>query len=134
MHPMGLNHRLLLSAIFLLGLRRLDLLAELASRAYLSVEYGMQTMHDRSLDWMNRGHHHDSFVDAVHRSVGRGFEICAHVILGLPNETLKFRDFLDGKLEELPGERPTMQDCALEIRLRRLMGSRWRHRIQSSRC
>ena len=47
----------------------------------------MQTMHDRSLDWMNRGHHHDAFLDAMARSRGRGFEICAHVILGLPGET-----------------------------------------------
>lgn len=65
----------------------LDLLDELAGRTYLSVELGMQTMHDRSLDWMNRGHHHDAFLDAVQRSRGRGFEICAHVMLGLPGET-----------------------------------------------
>ncbi len=65
----------------------LDLLSEFAERTYLSVEYGMQTMHDRSLDWMNRGQHHDAFLDAVERSRGRGFEICAHVILGLPGET-----------------------------------------------
>lgn len=65
----------------------LDLLTELAGRTYLSVEYGMQTVHDRSLDWMNRGHHHDAFLDAIERSRGRGFEICAHVILGLPDET-----------------------------------------------
>ena len=51
------------------------------------VEYGMQTIHDRSLDWMNRGHHHDAMLDAVERSRGRGFEICAHVILGLPGES-----------------------------------------------
>lgn len=65
----------------------LDLLEKLATRTYLSVEYGMQTMHNRSLDWMNRGHHHDSFLDAVERSRGRGFEICAHAILGLPGES-----------------------------------------------
>ena len=65
----------------------LDLLAEIAEQTYLSVEFGMQTMHDRTLDWMNRGHHHDSFLDAVARSRGRGFEICAHVILGLPGES-----------------------------------------------
>ena len=65
----------------------LDLLSEMAQRTYLSVEYGMQSMHDRSLDWMNRGHDHASFVDAVGRSRDRGFEICAHVILGLPGET-----------------------------------------------
>jgi radical SAM protein (TIGR01212 family) len=64
-----------------------DLLAELAGQTYVSVEYGMQTMHDRSLVWMNRGHGHQAFVDAVERSRGRGFEIGAHVILGLPGET-----------------------------------------------
>jgi hypothetical protein len=65
----------------------LDLLESLARRTYLSVEYGMQTMHDRSLEWMNRGHDHQSFLDAVERSRGRGFEICAHVMLGLPGES-----------------------------------------------
>jgi radical SAM superfamily enzyme len=57
------------------------------SGTYVSVEYGMQTIHNRSLDWMNRGHHHDAMVDAVERSRGRGFEIGAHVILGLPGES-----------------------------------------------
>ena len=70
----------------------LDLLRRETGRAgdyaiYVAVEYGMQTMHDRSLDWMNRGHHHDAMIDAVERSRGRGFEIGAHVILGLPGES-----------------------------------------------
>jgi hypothetical protein len=65
----------------------LDLLGEMAQHTYLSVEYGMQTMHDRSLDWMNRGHHHDALLDAVSRSRNRNFEICVHVILGLPGES-----------------------------------------------
>jgi radical SAM protein (TIGR01212 family) len=65
----------------------LGLLKELAGRTYLSVEYGIQTIHNRSLDWMNRGHHHDATIDAIERSRGRGFEICGHVILGLPGET-----------------------------------------------
>lgn len=65
----------------------LDLVADMAATTYLSVEYGMQTMHDRSLTWMNRGHGHAAFIDAVERSRNRGFEIGAHVILGLPGET-----------------------------------------------
>lgn len=65
----------------------LELIEELAGQHYVAVEYGMQTMHDRSLDWMNRGHHHDAMVDAVERSRGRGFEIGAHAILGLPGES-----------------------------------------------
>lgn len=65
----------------------LDLLEEFAGRGYLSVEYGLQTIHNRSLDWMNRGHHYDAFPDAMARSAGRGFEIGVHLILGLPGET-----------------------------------------------
>jgi radical SAM protein (TIGR01212 family) len=65
----------------------LDLLEELASGTYVSVEFGMQTMHDRSLDWMNRGHHHDATIAAIERSRGRGLEVGAHVILGLPGES-----------------------------------------------
>lgn len=65
----------------------LDLLDQIGRRTYLSVEYGMQTIHNRSLDWMNRGHHHDAFLDAMERSAGRSFEICAHVMLGLPGES-----------------------------------------------
>ena len=65
----------------------LDLLTEFAAKTYLSVEYGIQTIHDRSLEWMNRGHNYAVFPEAVERSRGRGFEICAHIILGLPGET-----------------------------------------------
>jgi hypothetical protein len=65
----------------------LSLLSEFAGRTYLSVEYGMQTMHDRSLEWMNRGHDHRATVDAIERSRDRGFEICVHIMLGLPGES-----------------------------------------------
>lgn len=64
-----------------------DLLSEFAQRTYLSVELGLQSIHDRSMDWMNRGHYYADFVDAIRRCKGRGFEICVHVIIGLPGET-----------------------------------------------
>jgi radical SAM protein (TIGR01212 family) len=65
----------------------LDLLAEFSERTWLSVEYGLQTIHDRSLDWLGRGHHYDAFLDAVERSHRQGLHVGAHVILGLPGET-----------------------------------------------
>ncbi len=71
----------------------LDLLSEVGRQTFLSVEYGMQTIHARSFDWMNRGHYHDAMIDAVERSRGRGFEIGAHIILGLPGESR--RDMLE---------------------------------------
>jgi radical SAM protein (TIGR01212 family) len=65
----------------------LDLLQDYARMRYVCLELGLQTIHDRSLDWMNRGHHFDAFLDAVARCRGRGLDLCAHVILGLPGET-----------------------------------------------
>jgi radical SAM protein (TIGR01212 family) len=65
----------------------LDLLQSYARERYVCLELGLQSMHDRSLDWMNRAHHFDVFVDAVHRCQGRALDLCAQVILGLPNET-----------------------------------------------
>jgi uncharacterized protein len=65
----------------------LDLIQEYAVDRYVCLELGLQTIHDRSLDWMNRGHHFDAFVDAVERCRGRGFDVCAHLILGLPGES-----------------------------------------------
>ena len=40
-----------------------------------------------SLVWMNRGHDYAASRAAIERCRGRGFEICAHVMLGLPGET-----------------------------------------------
>ena len=66
----------------------LDLLAELSERTWVSVEYGLQTIHDRSLDRLNRGHRYDAFLDAARRSRSRGLRFGAHVILGIPGESL----------------------------------------------
>jgi len=65
----------------------LDLLEELSRRTYLWLELGMQSMHDRSLELINRRHDHACSVDAVTRAHHRGLRVCAHVILGLPGET-----------------------------------------------
>jgi radical SAM protein (TIGR01212 family) len=65
----------------------LSMIGQLAQRTYVSLEYGMQTIHDDGLQWMNRAHTHDDMINAIDRSRGRGFECCAHVILGIPGES-----------------------------------------------
>jgi hypothetical protein len=66
----------------------LDLLAELGRRTWVSLELGIQSVHDRSLDWLGRGHDHRASVDAVARAKRRSLHVGAHVILGLPGETV----------------------------------------------
>lgn len=76
----------------------LDLLAELSQRTWLTVEFGLQSSHDRTLDWLRRGHRYGDFLDAVGRSQQRGLEIGTHLILGLPGES---RDDLLATAREL---------------------------------
>jgi uncharacterized protein len=65
----------------------LDLVAELSQRTWVLLEYGVQTVHDKSLSWLNRGHTSAAFVDAAQRTRQRAIRFGAHVILGLPGET-----------------------------------------------
>ncbi|MFG0288716.1 MAG: TIGR01212 family radical SAM protein, partial [Rhodopirellula sp. JB044] len=64
----------------------LILLEKIAAHHTVSLEFGMQSVHDESLRWMNRAHTHEDMINAIDRARGRGFECCAHVILGVPGE------------------------------------------------
>lgn len=65
----------------------LDVLTGLAERTWVVLEYGLQTIHDRTLDLLNRGHHFDAFLDAYERTRRRKIDVGVHVILGLPGES-----------------------------------------------
>jgi radical SAM protein (TIGR01212 family) len=57
------------------------------SEDYLTwIEYGLQSAHDRTLAFINRGHDVACFKKAVNITRNRGIKICAHVIIGLPME------------------------------------------------
>jgi len=51
------------------------------------IEYGLQSIHDKTLKIINRNHKYSDFLKAVEMTKGRGIKICAHVIIGLPGET-----------------------------------------------
>jgi radical SAM protein (TIGR01212 family) len=65
----------------------LDLLQGYARRHLVWVEYGLQSANDTTLSAINRGHDLRCFQEAVNATKGRGINICAHVILGLPGES-----------------------------------------------
>ena len=65
----------------------LDYLAELHQRCYLWLEIGLQSIQDKTLNWINRRHDHACSISAIERAKERGLRICAHVILGLPGES-----------------------------------------------
>lgn len=63
-----------------------DLLAGYAKNYHVWVELGLQSIHDKTLAFINRGHDYRQFLDAVHALAGRGMNICVHIIIGLPGE------------------------------------------------
>ncbi len=66
---------------------KIALLEDLARDRFILVEYGLQSVHDRTLEFINRGHDVACFRDAVALTAGRGIHIGAHLILGFPTET-----------------------------------------------
>jgi hypothetical protein len=63
------------------------LLEGYAQKQHVWLEFGLQSMHDRTLNLINRGHSRAIFVDAVQRVAGKRIQICAHIIVGLPGES-----------------------------------------------
>ena len=63
------------------------LLSELAKEKYVSVELGLQTVHEKTARAMNRGYDTRVYFDAVQRLHAAGLETVTHLILGLPGET-----------------------------------------------
>jgi len=53
------------------------------------IEYGLQTIHDQTNIFINRGHSLKEFEDAVNLTINRGIKICIHIIVGLPYESRK---------------------------------------------
>ena len=76
----------------------LELLAEYDRRTYFWLELGLQTIHDKTLDLLRRGHDYQCFLDAYQRAREQGISVCVHLILGLPGES---RDDILATAEEM---------------------------------
>jgi uncharacterized protein len=65
----------------------LDLLSELNEKTYLWVELGLQSPQNHILEKINRAHTVEEFAAATEALHSRGILNCAHIILGMPDET-----------------------------------------------
>ena len=65
----------------------LDYLSDLNKKTFLTVEIGLQSMHDETLKLINRGHDLQSFEDAIKKLKQRNIFTVVHIINGLPYET-----------------------------------------------
>lgn len=65
----------------------LDYLDELNKKTFLTVELGLQSMHEKTLNLINRGHDLKSFESMVKKLQQRKINVVVHIINGLPYET-----------------------------------------------
>lgn len=65
----------------------LDYLEELSKRTYLTIELGLQTIHEKTTELINRGHDLKCFDDMVKKLRERNINVVVHIINGLPYET-----------------------------------------------
>jgi len=64
-----------------------ELLRQLNQRKPVSVELGLQTIHEATAAYIRRGYPTQCYYDAVTRLKAAGIEVVTHLILGLPGET-----------------------------------------------
>ena len=67
--------------------RTADLLSELSEGRYLTVELGLQTIHDQTARLINRCHSYEDFKKGYQLLKSRGINVCVHLINGLPYES-----------------------------------------------
>ena len=70
-----------------LGEDVIALLEEIHAVKQVSVELGLQTIHQETARYIRRGYDTHIYCDAVKRLKAAGIEVVTHIILGLPGET-----------------------------------------------
>ena len=70
-----------------LGEDVVELLAQINRIKPVSVELGLQTVHEETARYIRRGYSADVYFDAVRRLKAAGIDVVTHIILGLPGET-----------------------------------------------
>ncbi|MCP4218266.1 MAG: TIGR01212 family radical SAM protein [bacterium] len=63
------------------------LLEDLNKRTYLTVELGLQSTHGKSLDFLNRNHSYQCFLDTFERLKRACIDTLVHLIIGIPGES-----------------------------------------------
>ena len=62
---------------------KLKLISSFTPDYYTWVEYGLQSVHNKTLKRINRGHDYDTFLRAYEKTKEYGINVCVHVIFGL---------------------------------------------------
>ena len=81
---------------------KIRMIEELATERFMLIEYGLQSIFDKSLSFINRGHDYAAFLKAIHMTKDRGIHIGAHIIAGFPTETREEMLSMAEEISSLP--------------------------------
>ena len=77
----------------------IDYFKELSQKTFLTIELGLQSSNNKTLEFIKRGHNVDCFIESVKMLKEKNIFTVAHIINGLPYETeedmLKTAEFLN---------------------------------------
>ncbi len=65
----------------------IDYLSTLSKNYYVTVEYGIESTCNETLERINRGHNYEIGAEAIIKTHEAGINVGAHLILGLPGES-----------------------------------------------
>jgi radical SAM protein (TIGR01212 family) len=83
-------------------LEKIEMIEALAADKFILIEYGLQSIYDKSLQFINRGHDYQAFLKALELTKNRGIFIGAHIIAGFPTETREETLAMAGEISSLP--------------------------------
>lgn len=66
----------------------LTLLHDISQHTYVSIEYGVESVYDKTLLWARRGHNFDRTRWAIEQTKQFGLHVAGHIIFGFPTETM----------------------------------------------
>lgn len=72
-----------------IGEEALDLIESYKSEYDVWIELGFQSLHEKSLRFIGRGHDVAKIEEAIRTIKKRDIQVCAHLILGLPGENIE---------------------------------------------
>jgi len=80
----------------------LEALSEIFKRAFVLIEYGVESTDNETLKYINRGHTYEEVVDTINRTAEKGLMCGTHLILGLPGESREVIISHAQKISKLP--------------------------------
>jgi hypothetical protein len=81
----------------------LDLIASYQQQGFeLWLEIGIQTVHNKSLYFLNRQHDFEVVEKSIKKAKARGISVCGHLILGIPGESWSEMMQTAEKISDLP--------------------------------